>query len=65
MMHKVSAFVVIILAIAMTTPIAGAQITAPKLSITTIATENLQVVGSNGVRGAAAAVLDDNQLLRC
>ena len=63
MMHKVSAFVVIILAIAMTTPIAGAQITAPKLSITTIATENLQVVGSNGVRGAAAAVLDDNQLL--
>ncbi len=62
-MHKVSAFVVIILAIAMTTPIAGAQITAPKLSITTIATENLQVVGSNGVRGAAAAVLDDNQLL--
>jgi glucose/arabinose dehydrogenase len=47
----------------MTTPIAGAQITAPKLSITTIATENLQVVGSNGVRGAAAAVLDDNQLL--
>ena len=63
MMHKVSAFVVIILAIAMTPPIAGAQITAPKLSITTIATENLQVVGSNGVRGAAAAVLDDNQLL--
>ena len=63
MMHKVSAFVVIILVIAMTTPIAGAQITAPKLSITTIATENLQVVGSNGVRGAAAAVLDDNQLL--
>jgi glucose/arabinose dehydrogenase len=63
MMHKVSAFVVIILAIAMTTPIAGAQITAPKLTITTIATENLQVVGSNGVRGAAAAVLDDNQLL--
>ena len=63
MMHKVSAFVVIILAIAMTTPIAGAQITAPKLSITTIATENLQVVGSNGVRGVAAAVLDDNQLL--
>jgi glucose/arabinose dehydrogenase len=63
MMHKVSAFVVIILAIAMTTPIAGAQITAPKLSITTIATENLQVVGSNGVRGAAAAVLDDNKLL--
>ena len=63
MMHKVSAFVVIILAIAMTTPIAGAQITAPKLSIITIATENLQVVGSNGVRGAAAAVLDDNQLL--
>ena len=63
MMHKVSAFVVIMLAIAMTTPIAGAQITAPKLSITTIATENLQVVGSNGVRGAAAAVLDDNQLL--
>jgi glucose/arabinose dehydrogenase len=63
MMHKVSAFVVIILAIAMTTPIAGAQITAPKLSITSIATENLQVVGSNGVRGAAAAVLDDNQLL--
>jgi glucose/arabinose dehydrogenase len=63
MMHKVSAFVVIILAIAMTTPIAGAKITAPKLSITTIATENLQVVGSNGVRGAAAAVLDDNQLL--
>jgi glucose/arabinose dehydrogenase len=63
MMHKVSAFVVIILAIAMTTQIAGAQITAPKLSITTIATENLQVVGSNGVRGAAAAVLDDNQLL--
>jgi glucose/arabinose dehydrogenase len=63
MMHKVSAFVVIILAIAMTPPIAGAQITAPKLSITTIATENLQVVGSNGVRGAAASVLDDNQLL--
>lgn len=63
MKHKVPTFVVIIMALLISTPNAGAQLTAPKLSVTTIATENLQVVGSNGVRGAAAAVLDNNQLL--
>jgi glucose/arabinose dehydrogenase len=63
MKHKVPTFVVIIMALIISTPNAGAQLTAPKLSVTTIATENLQVVGSNGVRGAAAAVLDNNQLL--
>jgi glucose/arabinose dehydrogenase len=63
MKHKVTTFVVIIMALLISTPNAGAQLTAPKLSVTTIATENLQVVGSNGVRGAAVAVLDNNQLL--
>ena len=63
MKHKVPTFVVIIMALLISTPNAGAQLTAPKLSVTTIATENLQVVGSSGVRGAAAAVLDNNQLL--
>lgn len=63
MKHKVPTFVVLIMALLISTPNAGAQLTAPKLSVTTIATENLQVVGSNGVRGAAAAVLDNNQLL--
>ncbi len=60
---RVQAIAVITLVFAINTSPASAQIVAPKLSISTIATENLQVVGSNGVRGAAAAVLDENQLL--
>lgn len=40
-----------------------AQLATPKLEITTIETPQLQVVGSNGVRGAALAVLGENQLL--
>jgi glucose/arabinose dehydrogenase len=63
MKPRVQAIAVITLVFAMNTSLASAQLIAPKLSISTIATENLQVVGSNGVRGAAAAVLDENQLL--
>ena len=63
MKPRVQAIAVITLVFAMNTSLASAQIVAPKLSISTIATENLQVVGSNGVRGAATAVLDENQLL--
>ena len=63
MKPRVQAIAVITLVFAINTSPASAQIVAPKLSISTIATENLQVVGSNGVRGAAAAVLDENQLL--
>lgn len=36
---------------------------APKISITTINTPNLKVVGSNGERGAAIAKLGDNKFL--
>jgi glucose/arabinose dehydrogenase len=63
MKHKLSIFALLILIIAFNTYPTSAQINSPRLSITTIPTENLQVVGSNGVRGAAAAVLDENQLL--
>lgn len=63
MKHKLSIFALLVLIIAFNTYPTFAQINSPRLSITTIPTENLQVVGSNGVRGAAAAVLDENQLL--
>lgn len=63
MKHKLSIFALLVLIIAFNTYPTSAQINSPRLSITTIPTENLQVVGSNGVRGAAAAVLDENQLL--
>ena len=36
---------------------------APKISITTIDTPNLKVVGSNGERGAAIAKLGDSKFL--
>jgi glucose/arabinose dehydrogenase len=40
-----------------------ANLSTPKLSIVTIETPNLQVVGSNGERGAAIAKLSDTKLL--
>ncbi len=40
-----------------------ANLSTPKLSITTIQTPNLQVVGSNGERGAAIAKLSDSRFL--
>ena len=63
MKHKLSIFALLVLIIAFNTYPTFAQINSPRLSITTIPTENLQVVGSNGVRGAAAAVLDENYYL--
>ena len=41
----------------------GAELELPKLSIITIKTPTLQVVAPDGERGAAATVLDANQLL--
>jgi hypothetical protein len=40
-----------------------ANLSNPKLSITKIPTPNLQVVGSNGERGAAITKLSDTKLL--
>ena len=40
-----------------------ANLSTPKLSITTIQTPNLKVVGSNGERGAAIAKLSETKLL--
>lgn len=59
--NQVCALVILLLLAG--TPTSTAQLLAPKLSITTIQTPNLQVIGDNGVRGAAAVVLDETQIL--
>ncbi len=49
--------------VSLSTQTAAANLSEPKISITTINTPNLKVVGSNGERGAAIVKLTDSKFL--
>ncbi len=63
-MPKVIAQILIAtLFLSLSTQTASANLSEPKISITTINTPNLKVVGSNGERGAAITKLSDTKFL--
>ena len=63
MFKLISTLICTLLLLAIYSHAALANSLAPKLSITTIDTPNLKVVGSNGERGAAIAKLSDSKFL--
>ncbi|MFM8825340.1 MAG: PQQ-dependent sugar dehydrogenase [Candidatus Nanopelagicus sp.] len=63
MFKSISTLICALILLAIYSHAALANSLAPKLSITTINTPNLKVVGSNGERGAAIAKLSDSKFL--
>ena len=63
MFKLISTLICSLLLLATYSHAALANFSAPKISITTIDTPNLRVVGSNGERGAALAKLSDSKFL--
>ena len=63
MFKLISTLTCLLLLLAISSHGALANFVAPKISITTINTPNLKVVGSNGERGAAIAKLSDSKFL--
>ena len=63
MFKLISTLICSLLLLATYSHAALANFSAPKISITTIDTPNLRVVGSNGERGAAIAKLSDSKFL--
>lgn len=63
MFKLISTLTCLLLLLAISSHGALANFAAPKISITTINTPNLKVVGSNGERGAAIAKLSDSRFL--
>lgn len=63
MFKSISTLICTLILLAIYSHAALANSSAPKLSITTINTSNLKVVGSNGERGAAIAKLSDSKFL--